>query len=308
MKISKDRARGLSAAFGAHIIWGVLVLYWKLIDDLPPLDIICYRILWTPVFMLLLLLVIGKWRGVFFSEIKGLLHNPSQAARLFAASLLISVNWLTYLFAVNNNHVAEASLGYFINPLLNFVLSLAFLHERLSRLGAAACGFALAGVIVAGVQTGAVPWISLTLAATFSVYGLIKVRIKLHSYTGLMLETLLVLPLALVYLLAFAERGFMSYSAGENALVFGAGIATAVPLLLFAEAVPRISYISVGFIQYISPTITFFFSVFLFKEPTSPMKLFGFCLIWIGILIFGFDSIRAARGRSVPARAEDREG
>jgi chloramphenicol-sensitive protein RarD len=308
MQANNERTRGVFAAFGAYIIWGFLVLYWKLIDDLPPLDIICYRIVWTPACMLLLFLVFGEWRRVFFGEIKGLLGNPAQALRLFAASLLISINWLTYLFAVTRGHVADASLGYFINPLLNFVLSYVFLRERLSRAGAAACVFALIGVTVVGVQAGVVPWISLVLASTFSVYGLIKAGIKLHSYTGLMMETLLMLPLALVYLLIFAETGFMRYGAEANALIIGTGVVTAVPLLLFAEAVPRISYISVGFIQYISPSITFLLSVFLFKETIPPMKLFGFCFIWTGILIFCFDAARAAgrRGARAPTGKNER--
>ncbi|MDR2132220.1 MAG: EamA family transporter RarD [Clostridiales Family XIII bacterium] len=298
MQANNERARGTASAFGAYIIWGFLVLYWKLIEDLPSLDIICYRIVWTPVCMSLLFLALRKWRRVFVSEFRGLFGNPSQALRLFAASLLISINWLTYLYAVNHGHVAEASLGYFINPLLNFVLSFVFLKERLSRAGVAACLLALVGVVIVGVQAGVIPWISLTLASTFSVYGLIKVRINLRSYSGLTMETLLMLPLALVYLLGFAEAGFMGYGAEENALVFGAGIVTAVPLLLFAEAVPKISYISIGFIQYISPSITFLLSVFVFKEPIPPMKLFGFCFIWVGILIFCFDTARAAGGRA----------
>ncbi|MDR2088192.1 MAG: EamA family transporter RarD [Clostridiales Family XIII bacterium] len=308
MQANNERTRGTAAAFGAYVIWGFLVLYWKLIEDLPSLDIICHRIVWTPAFMLLLFLAFGKWRRVFADELGGLLGKPSQALLLLAASLLISLNWLTYLYAVNHGHVAEASLGYFINPLLNFVLSFIFLRERLSRAGAAACVFALVGVVTVGVQAGVIPWISLTLALTFSVYGLIKVRINLRSYTSLTMETLLMLPPALVYLLGFAEAGFMEYGAKENALVIGAGIATAVPLLLFAEAVPKISYISIGFIQYVSPSITFLLSVFLFREPIPPMKLFGFCFIWVGILIFCFDTVRAAGVRSARIRAERNGG
>jgi chloramphenicol-sensitive protein RarD len=295
MQLSNDQTRGTVAAFGAYGIWGFLVLYWTLIDGLPPLDIICHRIIWTPVFMSLLFLTFGKWRGVFAGEMKKLLGNPSQMLRLFAASLLISVNWLVYVFAVNNGHVAETSLGYFINPLLNFVLSFVFLRERLSRTGIAACGLAFVGVAVVGAQTGVVPWISLALAFSFSVYGLIKIRIDLHSYTGLTAETLLLLPPALIYLTVFSEAGFMTYGVSENLLAVGAGAVTAVPLLLFAEAVPRISYISIGFIQYISPTVTFLLSVFVFKEPIPPMKLVGFCFIWIGILVFCVNAAWTAR-------------
>jgi chloramphenicol-sensitive protein RarD len=297
MRLNNDQLQGSVAAFCAYFIWGFLVLYWKLIDDLPPLDIICYRIIWTPVFMSLLFLTFGKWRGVFANEVKGLFRNFPQLLRLFAASLLISANWLVYVLAVNNGYVAEASLGYFINPLLNFILSFVFLRERLSRVGLAACALAFVGVAVVGVQAGAVPWISLALAFSFAVYGLIKVRIDLHSYTGMMMETLLLLPPALIYLTVFSETGFMTYDVSENMLVAGAGIVTAVPLLLFAEAVPKISYTSIGFIQYISPTITFLLSVFVLKESIPPMKLAGFCFIWVGILIFCVNAVRTAGRR-----------
>jgi chloramphenicol-sensitive protein RarD len=295
MHLNNDKTRGTAAAFGAYVIWGFLVLYWKLIDDIPPLDVICYRIVWTPAFMLALFLAASVPRRIFIGEIKGFFRNPSQMLRMFAASVLISLNWLTYLFAVNNNHVAEASLGYFINPLINFLLSILFLRERLSRAGIAACVFALAGVVTAGIQAGVVPWISLTLALTFAFYGLIKIKINLRAYTSLTVETLTVLPLALIYQIGFADTSFMGYGTTENLLVIGAGVVTAVPLLMFADAVPRISYISMGFIQYISPSITFFLSVFVFREPIPPMKLLGFVLIWLGILIFCVDNVRTAR-------------
>jgi chloramphenicol-sensitive protein RarD len=239
-------------------------------------------------------LAFGKWRGVFASELKALLHNPRQMLRLFAASLLISINWFFYVFAIDQNHVAEVSLGYFINPLLNFLLSFIFLRERLSRAGLVACAFAFVGVAIVGVQAGVVPWISLALALTFALYGLIKVRINLQAYTSLTIETLTIFPLALACLLGFSEAGFMTYGAAENLLVAGAGIVTAVPLLLFADALPRISYISVGFIQYISPSITFLLSVFVLREPIPPLKLLGFCFIWTGVLIFCISSVRTA--------------
>jgi chloramphenicol-sensitive protein RarD len=295
MQLNNDKTRGTAAALSAYVVWGFLVLYWKLIDDIPPLDVICYRIVWTPAFMLALFLAASGPRRIFIGELKGFFRNPSQMLRMFAASVLISINWLTYLFAVNNNQVAEASLGYFINPLINFVLSFLFLRERLSRAGIAACVFALAGVVTVGVQAGVVPWISLTLALSFAFYGLIKIKINLRAYTSLTVETLTVLPLALIYQIGFADTSFMGYGAAENLLVVGAGIVTAVPLLLFADAVPRISYISMGFIQYISPSITFFLSVFVLREPIPPMKLLGFALIWLGILIFCVDNVRTAR-------------
>jgi chloramphenicol-sensitive protein RarD len=163
----------------------------------------------------------------------------------------------------------------------------------------AACAFALAGVVIAGIQAGVIPWISLTLALSFSLYGLIKIKINLQSYTSLTVETLTLLPFALVYLLGFADTGFMGYGAGNNLLVVGAGIITAVPLLMFAEAVPKISYISMGFIQYISPSITFFLSVFVLKEAIPPMKLLGFAFIWTGILIFCIDNVRASKSAIV---------
>jgi chloramphenicol-sensitive protein RarD len=297
--LDKEQKRGTTAAVIAYTLWGFLVLYWKLITEAPPIDIICYRIVWTPVFVLALLLLAGKWRRNFLDEIRNLAKDWRRIVAVLIASLLISINWFTYIFAVNNEQVAEASLGYFMNPLFNFLLSILFLREKLSRIGGVACAFALVGVIIVSVQAGVPPWISITLALTFSLYGLIKKRINLHSYTSLTVETAVMLPFALVYLLCFSGNGFMAYGAATNALMVGAGIATAVPLLLFAAAVPRISYIATGFIQYLSPTISFLLSVFAFNEPVPAMKLAGFAFIWLGLIIFCYGSIQQANSTNL---------
>jgi chloramphenicol-sensitive protein RarD len=256
--------------------------------------------------MILVFMAVKKWRHTFVKEAKAIVSNHKQFLAVLCAAILIAVNWLTYIIAISDGHVSEASLGYFINPLLNFLLAIVFLKERLTPTGISACIFAFVGVVVITVQAGVVPWLSIILALTFSLYGLIKKEVQLHSYTSLTIETIMVLPFTFVYLIMFSGTGFLPDGSDNIMLAIGAGVVTAVPMLLFAETTKRITYIAVGFVQYVSPTISFLLAVFVFLEPFPPIKLAGFVLIWIGITVFCVGGYREMdRSKGLPMNDPD---
>jgi chloramphenicol-sensitive protein RarD len=290
-ELTTQRRQGVALATATYALWGLLPIYWKLLGDVPTWEILCYRLIWTVGFMAVVLRGNKAWLQIFLSEVRDIFASKKTALQLLMASVLITMNWFTYIMVIGQNRIVEASLGYFINPLVNFVLALIFLREKLSRVGLVACALALAGVVVITADAGVAPWDSLFLAVSFALYGLIKRGLPQHSYTTLTVETVLMFPLALPILLWFSPAGFMGYAVSTNLLVVGAGVITAVPLLFFAEANKRISYIAMGFIQYLSPTLSFLLAVFLYHESASPLKLGGFALIWLGIVIFSLGSL-----------------
>jgi chloramphenicol-sensitive protein RarD len=296
--LKKDAKIGVVITFIAYTIWGFMPLYWNLLADITAMEIMCYRIVWSLVFLLGVFVVKGDWRRMFFSEAKDIVRNRKQILYVIAAALLITFNWFIFIWTVNSGHALDASLGYFINPLLNFVFAILFLGEKPGRSGAGACIIALVGVIIITVQTGQLPWPSLVLASTFSLYGLVKKKVELKAYTSLTLETLIMTPFALIYLIAFSPNGFMANGLALNLLSIGCGIGTALPLLMFAEATKRISYIAIGFIQYISPTITFLIAIFMLNESFSAMRLIGFIVIWISIIVFTVGVVKGANQKN----------
>lgn len=285
--------KGTLLGISAYVLWGLITLYWKMVVGVDPLATICYRIIWSFVFMVLFLLVSRKW-SAFISEVKVLWQNKKQTLLLVLASILITVNWFTFIYTVSKGHVLEASLGYYINPLVNVVLATLFLRESLNRSGKIACVFVVIGVILLSVQTGHVPYSSLIMALSFSLYGLIKKQIPISSTTGLTVETMVMVPFCLLYVLFVSPDGWMNYPLHINLLLMGAGIVTAIPLLLFAEAAKSTSYITLGFIQYINPTIMLLFAVFLFHETYSVAQFTAFGFIWLGILVFTYGTVRSS--------------
>jgi chloramphenicol-sensitive protein RarD len=282
-------------AIATYVLWGALPIYWKQLETVSSLEVLCSRIVWGFGFIFPLTMIIKDWRHIFFQEIQFILREHRTLLAIIGASILITINWFTFIYAVSHDMIMESSLGYFINPMVNVLLAIIFLKERLSKAGVAACILALLGVAVVTVEAGVVPWASLIMAFSFSFYGLIKKGVKVKPFTSLTVETLLVLPFALVYLLFFAEAPMFSHDIHIDVLLILAGVVTAVPLLLFAEATKRISYIAIGFTQYISPTVSFFIAFFLYHESLTSMKLGGFCLIWVGIIVYSLDSILALR-------------
>lgn len=275
---------GLAFGLGAYVLWGIIPLYWKLLPDVPPLNLLFYRIFWSLIFMLLYLAATKKF-SQFKVETRTLLEIKRQRVTIVLAALFISLNWGLFIYTVSIGGVQQASLGYYINPLFNVLAGALYLKEPLSRAAKLASLCALTGVVLLTVQTGIFPLNSLLLALSFCLYGLMKKSLPISAMSSITLETLIMTPLALIYFFAVTQD-FMGYGLKTNLLLMGAGAITAVPLLLFANAVKRLSYITLGFIQYINPTIMLLLAVFLFREPYALPQFLAFSFIWLGIIVF----------------------
>lgn len=289
---------GLIAGLAAYTMWGILPFYWKAVGEVSPLSVLSYRVVWSFVFMIVVLFVTKAFNS-FWQETLSVLKDNKRLLAIVVASLLVTTNWFIFIFSVSHGKVIDASLGYYMNPLVNVLLATIFLKERLGRAELVACLLAASGVILLTVQSGHMPWSSIAMAVTFSLYGLIKKIANVNSLTGLTLETAIITPFALIYLLFFSAEGFMTFDLKLNLLLIGAGIVTAIPLFLFAEAAKNISYILVGFLQYIAPTLMLIAAVFQFKETFVLPQILAFSCIWIGILIFTASNIMVLRKRKI---------
>lgn len=280
--------KGVLFALGAFLIWGVCPLYFKLLTHVSPGEILSHRIIWSCVLLLILLLASRR-----LYRVQAVLRQPRQLLNLTLSALLVAGNWLLFIWSVNNNHLLEASLGYYINPLLNILLGMLFLGERLRRIQSLAVALAGVGVIIQVVLLGHLPWIALTLAASFSIYGLIRKQIAVDAQTGLFVETMLLLPLALIYLLTLANSSTSDLTLNAsslNLLLMAAGVVTTVPLLLFTAGARLIPLSTLGFIQYLGPSIMFLLALFYYDEPVQPAKLLTFGFIWSALLLFSWES------------------
>jgi chloramphenicol-sensitive protein RarD len=290
---------GLASTIGAFGIWGLFPLYLRELEAVPPMQLVAHRVAWACV----LLLVLIAWRG----ELAGLVRKLAQqgvASRLAATAVLISINWLTYVWAVANDRVVETSLGYFINPLVNVVLGVVLLKERLNSTQWSAVAIAAAGVTWLTVAAGHPPWIALTLALSFGLYGFLRKTANVESLPGLAIETALLAPLAVAYLVwcGLQGTGAMGPDAGTriNLLLVASGAVTAVPLLLFAFGARRLPYSTVGLLQYVAPSLQLACALLVFHEPFGRTRAVGFALIWIALAVYACDGVWRAR-RAVPA-------
>ena len=277
-------------------MWGLLPLYLKPMAEVPALQIMAHRVLWC------CLLVFG-WLAVRgeLGAVRAALADPASRIKLIGSAALISVNWLIYVWAVNSGHTVDASLGYFINPLLNVVLGVAVLKEHLNRAQWTAVALAAVGVLYLSLVSGRPPWIALSLAATFGTYGLIRKVVKVESVPGLATETLLLAPFALALLLwseAHGSGAFGHSSATVHALLVGSGLVTALPLALFAYGARLIPLSTVGLVQYIGPTLQFLIGVLVFHEAFPWTRAIGFAFIWTALAIYAADGAWRARRRS----------
>lgn len=294
---STDAGRGVLFAIAAYTLWGLLPLYMKLLDTVPPLQVVAHRVLWS---LALLGAMAIAWR-----RIGGIVRAPADrrvVATLAATALLISANWLIYIWAVQHDHVLATSLGYFINPLLNVLLAVLFLKERLRAGQTAALALAGVGVAVMAFSGSGALWIALGLALTFGLYGVLRKIVAIDAFGGLATETAMLGPIAALYLLWTAHAGQMAWGTSPEidfALV-GSGAITAAPLLLFALAARRMRLISLSIVQYLAPTIQFFSAVLLFHEPLTKSAIITFAFIWTGIALYLLDTLRADRGTPPP--------
>lgn len=268
----------------AFAIWGIFPLYFRQIAGVPSGEILIHRIVWSLVFVVIVL----AWRRQW-GWLKPVLRSPKVLGAFAASAVLLSANWLTYIWAVNNGHVIDASLGYFINPLVNVLLGYTVLHERLRRLQWAALALAAAGVLWLTLLAGHLPWIALMLAGSFGLYGLLRKVATLGALEGLTLETLVLAPVAAAVLGWWMFKGTSVFPAAEpltNFWLVAAGPITAIPLLLFAAGARRISLTTLGLLQYIGPTIQLALGLWLFHEPFSAARLAGFVLIWLALALY----------------------
>ncbi|HET7628213.1 MAG TPA: EamA family transporter RarD [Bacillales bacterium] len=276
------------AAFGAYFLWGILPIYWKWITGATAEEILAHRIIWSFVFMLLVLGVMKKMT-LLKKDFTFLRKNRTKMAIMISASLVITVNWYMFIWAVDHDHVVQASLGYYINPLVSVLLGIVFLKEKLSLLQIVSFLLATVGVLIMTFHAGTFPWISLILAFSFGTYGLLKKKVHVRAMTGLTIETAFITPAALLYLLAFNTSPDRLLPLGDVRLLLlllGTGIVTAVPLLLFAAGANRISLAMIGFLQYIAPTIMLFIGTLVYDEPFNADDLAAFVMIWISLVLF----------------------
>ena len=288
-----ERRIGVGAGLGAYVLWGVFPLYFPLLEPAGGLEIVAHRVAWSLLFVGLLLTVRRGW-----GQVRSTVADRRSLLVLAAAAVLIAVNWLVYVFAVNSGHVVEASLGSFINPLVSVVLGVAVFRERLRRLQWVAVAIAAVAVGVLTVDYGRPPWIALGLAASFGLYGLMKKLVRVEAAPGLFVETAMVaVPAAVVLGVLHADGAgtFGTEGAGHALLLATSGIATAIPLLLFAAAARRIPLSTVGLLQYLTPLMQLAIGVFVYGEEMPPARLAGFVIVWAALAVFTADSLRHAR-------------
>ena len=281
--------KGIIYAVFAYFLWGLFPVFWKLLQSVPANEILCHRIIWSLVFLLILLIVKKRWRWLKLVD-----FDPRILFTYFITATLLAVNWFIYVWSVNHNYIVETSLGYFINPLIYVLLGFVILRERPRLWQWIAIGIATIGVLYLTFSYGTFPWIALSLACTFGLYGLLKKTSPLNALQGLSLEMVLLFLPAIFFLLYLEGNNTGSFAHGEitiSVLLTMTGVVTGLPLLLFAAAVRRIQLISIGVLQYIAPSLQFLLGVFIYREILDKTRLFGFIIVWIALVIYTLEGI-----------------
>ena len=283
---------GLLFGVSAYSLWGIFPLYWPLLEPANPLEIVSHRAVWTLVFCFIVLAATKALKSTLAT-----LKRPKVAVKLFLSSLLVSINWLVYIWATNNEHVVEASLGYYINPLIIIGFGVIFLKEKMRPLQWAAVTIASIGVLVLTVDYGRLPWIALALAISWGSYGLIKKQLGLGALAGLAIETLISSVFYLAYLIYIGNQGTgqFGHGWGLTALLISAGAVTAIPLLLFNGSTNRLPFTTIGLLQYITPTLQFSIGVWVLNEDMPTARWIGFLIIWAALVTLAIDLIKSSR-------------
>ncbi|MCF6455056.1 EamA family transporter RarD [Vibrio sp. MMG022] len=298
----QQRSRqGILLAVGAYTMWGIAPIYFKSIAEVSPLEILSHRVIWS-FFLLAALLHFGRhWRSV-----RDIIKNKTKMMFLVSTAILVGANWLIFIWAVNSNHMLDASLGYYINPLINVLLGMVFLGERLRKLQWFAVVLAACGVLVQLIVFGSVPVVAIALAMSFGFYGLLRKKVSVEAQTGLFIETLVMLPAAAIYLLFIASSptsNMLDNPMQLNTLLIAAGVITTLPLLCFTGAATRLKLSTLGFFQYIGPSLMFLLAVLIYGEPFTSDKAITFAFIWGALVVFSFDGLRNNRKSRKAARA-----
>ena len=277
--------KGLLLAVGSYVSWGFLSIFWKFLGDIDSYEVFAYRIVSTLITMGLYFVLFGRL-GKLKGELTTLVHNKRELTSMILASFLISINWIVYIYAIAHGEATAASLGYYINPLFSVLLAVVFLKEKLNNFTKVSILLALSGVAILAIQGDKFPIIALILPLSFGTYGFIKKNVTLCSEVAMFVETLVVMPFILVFLMFFAKHSVVDYSLKQLVLLAISGIVTAIPLLLFAEALKCAPLNVVGFVQYLNPTIQLAIAIFIFHEPFKFENIYGFMAIWVAILVF----------------------
>ncbi|EDP57846.1 EamA family transporter RarD [Vibrio sp. AND4] len=290
----QQRARqGILLAVGAYTMWGIAPIYFKSIAEVSPLEILSHRVFWS-FFLLAALLHFGRqWRSV-----RDIIKNKTKMVYLISTAILVGANWLIFIWAVTSNHMLDASLGYYINPLINVILGMVFLGERLRKLQWFAVVLATCGVLVQLIVFGSVPVVAIALAMSFGCYGLLRKKVSVEAQTGLFIETLVMLPAASIFLFFIANTPTSNMVENPwqlNTLLIAAGVITTLPLLCFTGAATRLKLSTLGFFQYIGPSLMFLLAVLIYGEPFTSDKAITFAFIWGALVVFSFDGLRNNR-------------
>jgi len=294
-----NERNGVINAVSAYFLWGLAPIYFKLISTISSDEIMVHRILWSSLLLLIIIVLSKKWQTLVQT-----VKQPKVLAKLTLSASFLLVNWFLFIWAINNDHLLDASLGYFINPLFSVALGVVFLGERLRKMQKFAVALALGGVMIQLVALGSLPVISLALAGTFGIYGLLRKKMHLDSFVGLLIESSMMLPLALIYWLFFVDSSTANMLENQmslNMLLIAAGIVTTAPLLCFTAAAKRLTLSTLGFFQYIGPSIMFVLATFYYQEALQTEKLFTFAAIWLALIVYSFDSLKARREMRKPA-------
>ncbi|MFT4928291.1 MAG: chloramphenicol-sensitive protein RarD [Phenylobacterium sp.] len=280
----------------AYVMWGLAPLYFKLIDFVPAPEILMQRIIWSFVLITVVIAVIKKWQNV-----RQVIRQPKVVLMFCGTALVLALNWGIFIWAVTNDRILDASLGYYINPLLSILLGGLFLGERLKKWQGVAVGLAFTGVMIQVLSFGSFPLLSVCLATSFAFYGLFRKKMPVDSVTGLLMESAVMMPIALGYWLLFADSSAANMTINSwslNLLLIGTGLVTTLPLLCFTAATKRLKLSTLGFLQYIGPSFMFVQAVFIYNEPIDSGRWITFAFIWTALLIFSWDSIRGKLGKS----------
>lgn len=282
-----ETGKGVAYGLAAYTLWGSFPLYFALFEGIPAWEVLIHRVIWSCLFLGIVISLLRRWPAVTTA-----LKQPKKLGFVLGCSVFIALNWGVYIYAVETRHVLQASLGYFLTPLVNVAMGMMILGERISRLQTVAVALAAVAILYQLFLLGELPWITLVLAFSFGTYGLLRKKVELDGLSGLFVETLLLLPLGLLTLAWLSARELSHFAEGSYSalLLLSSGVVTAVPLLAFAGAARRLKLSTVGFLMYINPTIQFLIALYVFHEPLSTEKLISFVMIWVALVVYSWSA------------------